>query len=266
MKYVDFLKLNLNKEEEIDVIMEYTLDFLDEINVSDFKGGQIHKLKGIIEKSLYLAIHYNIKDTHELTTKCKDFINTVIKGDNTSPAQRRDACLSPFEELYSAVNQLYNELRHTRFENLFEEFLLIYNPDKSNKEKAIELIHEVVDLLNKDSSLPVKQKKQILKQLHKILANLTNNKTNWSACLGDIHQTIIIMGALGSLIGGIAGTVALSVNDKLTKSINVIQSTSVTLNIDQSLKVIETNYFQGYLESENKDLTLPVPLLEGKKK
>jgi hypothetical protein len=117
-----------------------------------------------------------------------------------------------------------------------------------------------LEILSKDSTLGDKQRNNLIKQLNKILNNLKSVKPNWSYYFGDMHQTIIILGALGSFIGGTTGVLSLmEANNKLIQATQIINTTSINTNIQLTLSNNSqySSYFLEETKPKAKTLSLP---------
>ena len=124
----------------------------------------------------------------------------------------------------------------------------------SNKKKAITLIQEAIELINIDSILSDKSKKKILKYLSDTIQELVNPKTNWKSFFIKTAEVIIVLGALGSLAGGVeSGSNLLRAKKKVETAKQEIVSTSITLNY---MNVKNTFNFNKPVEIENNKILL----------
>jgi hypothetical protein len=239
MELIEFLNLDISDENNVQEVMYYVSDYLEELNQSDFSGKTVHRLSGIIGKFIQLAKYYMADyDTIILYEDTQKLIRSIIDNENGINANRRAKSIRLFESISSTVIEIYNEIRNNLNLNRYNEFELLYNPHKSKKEEAITLIYEVIKILSDDDSLPIRLRNKIIDQLHKIIANLKRDKPNWSIYFGDLHQTIIILGAIGSLIGGIASVASLkSASEKLIQATQIIDSTSINTNFNFNFNI-----------------------------
>ncbi len=146
----------------------------------------------------------------------------------------------------------------------FFEFYDFYTPDISNKAKVVALINEAIELIKTDNTLEKKAKDKIIKRLQAIISELQNQKTNWKDVFGKVRETIIILGALGSLAGGTA--VLSQASQKIKQAEVVIEETSINNNyfIEQKTTQIflnqQTDYYMKnilpQLQSPKKENTI----------
>ena len=229
MELIEFLTLNVSAPDNIPSIMSFVFAELERSNQSDFETKNVHILSGVIDKFIELLILHGMKDTDTIKNETDQFVQAVIESEDTVPSVRRKGCLKIFEKVNSLIIKAYNQIIHEyQKSTVFTEFNLLYNPNLSNKEKAIELIKEAIDLINSEEQLTQGQKKQIINQLDKALKNLGRSDTDWTSYFGKIHQVILILGAIGSIAGGIGTWAAIKeANEKITQATNIINQTSI---------------------------------------
>jgi hypothetical protein len=134
-----------------------------------------------------------------------------------------------FQEIYSSSLEIINEasrLREYRQNDL--NLNGFYKPENSNKKLIKNLINEAIELIIQDNSITEKSRKELIEYLYKVLKRLDSKYTNWSTIIGNITEIIIVLGALGSFIGGI--TPLLKAKEKLEESTKVIERTSININ------------------------------------
>ena len=130
-------------------------------------------------------------------------------------------------KLKSAISNQRKDKERTDNERFFE-FYDFYNPDISNKEVTIDLLREAIQLIQQDESLNEKAKRKIINKIIEIIKSLENPDTKWTVVLGSIKESIIILGALGSLAGGCVGLAQAS--EKLKDAEEVVCSSSINNN------------------------------------
>lgn len=247
MELIDLLSLDASDPSNVSAIFSSTLELLEEIRESDFENKKIHKLTGVMAKFNDMVKSFSESNAEDVSQVSKDLVTLVIKNSAAIPRLRVENCLSRFALLHDLVVSEYNQVIKVLYSgNKFSDFLLLYNPDLSNKCKAIDLINEAVKLVDSDKFLNNSQKRQIKNALFKALDNLYKEKTDWTSYFGTMQQTITILGALGSLAGGVTGVIALKqANEKLIEANNIVVQSSI--QNCHVVKSIELNQTYAYL-------------------
>lgn len=242
MTFNDFLNID---GDNSDKIFEYYLNYLLELSSKDFPYEEQLKLKGIsgkfincIEKITYIG-----KDKRELYIELiNQFIIELrnyrrIKNSSNNltnllfPSRKNKIfhIQEKFEEIYSHTLEFINEAARSINYNINNIRINgFYKPENSNKKLIKNLIKEAIDLINVDETITEKTKKQIIDYLNQVLRKLEYEHTNWSVVIGNITEIILVLGALGSFVGGISPL--FQAKEKLEQTTTVIQKTSINLN------------------------------------
>ena len=263
----DFLNTNL---EDFNVIFNFYLDFLGEFSSKKFPFEEEIKLKGAGNKFIHTVerVGYIQSQTKD------DYMNLINSFLDESRYHRHDEnriglykFLFPnrpkrimvnlqdsFQKLFSETLILINET--TNRMSYFDELKLndFYKPENSNKLKIKDLIQEAISIIEGDESLTEKSKKCIVAYLEKALKELDGKYVNWTKFIGRIKETIIVLGALGSLVGG--ASALYSAQDKLEQSTEIIQKTSVNINYTVLNETFNIQYIQN-IGTINTLLALP---------
>lgn len=258
-------EINELDEKKIKVLL---LEEESEIDISDFCKSTLDYVTFLTERNLYSKSKELKIWADYFTPIINKFINILRANDVLFPEQGEELlekskelskCLdsvyrrSPFSviflpssrkgnvhyfldkqwEFLSEITLLSTKLksaisnRRTDNERFFE-FYDFYNPDISNKEVTIDLLREAIQLIQQDESLNEKAKQKIISKIIEIINNLENPNTKWTVVLGSIKESIIILGALGSLAGGCVGLAQAA--DKLKDAEEIVCSSSINNN------------------------------------
>lgn len=76
-------------------------------------------------------------------------------------------------------------------------------------------------------SFDVSKRIFIIDFIDKALKELDGDRTNWTSFLGKLKEIIIVLGALGSLAGGIS---VISAREKHEEAEQVVSQTSIIIN------------------------------------
>ena len=172
----------------------------------------------------------------------------------SSKARRLSRIQDLFQDLYSKTLELVNEATE---KTMYFDSLKIndfYKPDNSNKNKIKTLISEAIEIIEVDSSLTEKTKKNIVDYLNTALKELDRERVNWARFIGRIKETVIVLGALGSLVGGASSLY--HAQDKLEQTTIVIQKTSANINYNVLNETFNIHNIQ-HIESLTQLLELP---------
>ena len=230
--------------ENYDAIFQFYLEFLSQLPSKKYPFEEQIKLKGAsskflicLEKSFFIPKEKS-QEYSELVESFSEKLRFYRRTMNRSGfslwvlGQVGRISLNKihdmFERLYSMTLEIINEV--ARFGEINENLELngFYQPKNSNKIKIRDLINEAIDLVESDENITDKSKKQIIDYLNKVLIELNREHINWSRLIGRIKETIIVLGALGSISGGISPLI--QAKDKLEETTVVIQQTSINLN------------------------------------
>lgn len=108
-------------------------------------------------------------------------------------------------------------------------FYSIYDPEKTDKEFVLKLLEDTIVLIENESNLKIEVRNDLTKRTKSIIKNVKSKKSNWHEILGSIKELIIILGALGSLAGGVIALDQAKTN--LETAENIITITCVDSDI-----------------------------------
>ena len=170
MEFIDFIHLDVTDENNNAEIISYVNDYLEALSTAKFDSERIHKLPAVIDKLSVLLNEYNIQDIDKLQEAADHVVETVLKGNQTTSEVK--ASMMAFIKLNSIVFKMYNALNNNFHENnLFSEFnSSLYYLGFSNKQKALALIQEAIELIQKDEVISSRQKKPNNKTIRKSVA------------------------------------------------------------------------------------------------
>jgi hypothetical protein len=289
---VEFLKIDIEAEKSLDLIFDCLVEYLTKIKSENFEYDLTYPLNGIIEKYFDCLRYYgfDIKNLHETYENIQDLIDkkdflkyykqSVVQKIYTSlfKTKSKDVGISNnelikareeiktlkyvFRDLYNQLVISYNEVKQIELISNSISLDSFYNPDNSNKSKAKDFINEAITLIEKDKSLTEKTKRKIIDNLNKVLIEIDNKTSNWDIVMGRLHQLIFILGALGSLAGGITGIVALQeAKEKLKKASETIEKTSISVNYNNIQQIFNISESDFMIETHEAKL---LPLLPQK--
>lgn len=288
----EFLQIDIKCDDSVDLIFQPLIIYMNMIREEKFNYDQAFHLPGVIDKFISLLSFYG-QETSNLSEATNEFMEILgrvsnFKGTkyvekttsvlrrlfdkNKAPKYRPEITIITqveadirvklgkcFQLLYDKVIKYYNEFKN----NYQKEVNLdgFFNPDNSNLEDAKKLINQAIKIIESSDKISDKAKKSILNHIKKALNEIDKPKPNWTITFGRIKETIIILGAIGSLAGGIYGGISghIAMNQakgKLEEAEKIIEKTSINLN-HKNIKSI----FNDSLKIEQKPLKL---LLEKK--
>lgn len=134
-------------------------------------------------------------------------------------------------KIHSDVIEAYG--RRDAFQERSESLSLggFFDPSTSNKLKATQLISEAIKCVKESELLSEKTKKEIIIHLETAIEEFEKPTSNGSTIFGKLKEAVFILGALGSLAGGVTGVLALNqAKEKLEEASQVIGDTSININ------------------------------------
>jgi len=269
MELSEFIKLDISYHYDRELIFENYIKFLSSISESDFDYKEVLKINSFKERFIQaVSIKRFISDEE------KDFYNKVVV-ELIEILRRRKMILSKswllkilslnnktkigFQIEDSFEKVLYESIKliskAKEFDHLHDNLDIgdFYNPKNSNKEKIKKLLLEAIDCLHDDTTLKEKCKKVIIDFLKKAIDELDSDYTNWTNFLGKLKEIIIVLGAMGPLVGGIS---VITAKDKVEEAAQVVYQTSITINhksINETFNISDTSklqHFQDVLKLE----------------
>jgi len=252
---IEFLNIDIKEKDAIDRIFKIIMDYLIIFKDLNFDYDSVIPFNGIMNKYINCA-RYLGADTGELKLSIKRFLDLANESSKYSEMradipmiqkvlhpikyQKRIVQLkggekkskeNVFYEIYNQVVLVYNSIKDFSKEQATIELEGFYNPNISNKKYAKKLIKDAIELIDKNDTLSDKSKKSIIEYLKKALDEIDKSNSNWSLIFGKLRETIFVLGALGSLAGGITGVVGLNeAKQKLEEATEVIENTSININ------------------------------------
>lgn len=108
------------------------------------------------------------------------------------------------------------------------DFYDFYIPDLCKKQNAMDLVEQAMGIIRDDEAITSGAKKRILSHLQDALDELKKPRPDWTRCFGRIKEAVIVLGALGSFVGG---TCALNqATAKLEEATQVIATSSINIH------------------------------------
>lgn len=110
------------------------------------------------------------------------------------------------------------------------DFILndFYKPENVDRDKIRLLLKEAILLISNDENISYKTKESLTKQILKIIENLDKKYYTINAVLGSISEVIIVLGGLGSFIGGLSPL--FMAKEKLEETTKVVERSSININ------------------------------------
>ncbi len=242
MEFIDFLGLDITNEYNNKEIMKVVFDLMNGLDTNGFSINPISIIPSI--NKFISVLKYNGLSEYEndLSSLAKDLSHEIGKLNSLRKSKSENAiamklndCNMIYKDLFHLVTEAYINLgkgvEKEKSDDAFKAFSKLYQPEFSNKRTAIDLIEDALKLIESDNLLPVRAKKQIIKQLNKILSNLRRENTNWTNYFGAIKETVILLAALVTIGGSQYNLEHLTgAKDKLEEATKIIEITSINNN------------------------------------
>ncbi|MBY0067835.1 hypothetical protein [Empedobacter falsenii] len=255
----------LNQDiEDFDSISNYYVNYLKELSDNDYSfinyinlNGFSNKFMKSVERNRYLTTEEKL----EYSEKVDNLLKNINLYHKSKKITNLFSIIIPFENKLFTVNKSFEQLYTSslNFINIVIEYkgyknnnLSIndfFEPKNTNKDKIKELINDAIELIREDDSLTQSTKEQLIDYLENVLKNLEKENVNWTEILGKIKETIIVLGALGSFIGGISPL--MKAKEKLEETDKVIQKTSINYNYKTINNTFQINNIEQFNQIEN---------------
>lgn len=168
----------------------------------------------------------------------------LLLGRRSKKAKANQGFEKALGKLYSTLADIHNEAtikENSRHRSM--RFFEFYEPDGADREGALECVKTAIELIDRDETLSDRAKKKIIRHLNDALYELRKSEPDWTVFFGKMKEAVIILGALGSLIGGV--TDLTQARSELEEAMDIVGSTAV----DQSYVSQLDNKIMEPLES-----------------
>lgn len=274
MTFNEYLNLEIEDSHQI---FEYYLKYLEDFSSKNFPFDEQLKLKGAggkfinsIDRTTYISQerqseYSKLIDELQLDIRKYRRRNSISIISKLILLPRNKTLLfviqDSFQKLYSMTLELINESKNKS--NFYDNLKIndFYKPDNSNKKKIKDLVNEAIALIRNDDTITTKTKNSIIDYLEISLRELDRERVNWTRFLGRIKETIIVLGALGSLAGG--ASFLFDAQGKLEQTTTIIQKTSVNINFNILHETFNVQFIQDS-SSINRLLELPAEISSDK--
>lgn len=250
----DYFLRPVTRESDVDAIFSYLRNFIDDLSRGNFTNEQVFALEAIVDKFLHAVKHYADLAPKDIDL-AKQLAEVVVAEVFGVPHEIRRRVHSPsslvtylfarqtqrerselWQQTYQKCAQLHTHLvaiyntfaaqRDSKYQHLdMDDF---YLPDLADKQRASVLIEDAVNLIDQDNTLNRRAKDRILAHLRRAIGEMHKPRTDWSVYFGHVKEAIIVLGAIGSIVGG--QCVLLAAKDKIEEATQVIEHTSINQN------------------------------------
>ncbi len=253
MELQEYIKLDIKNHKDRELIFEAFIQILSNLPENNFSYQKVLLLKNFSEKfwdAIKEKRYYDdekkklifepIDKLREISRqkellKTKSFLSRLLFPKHNNPTRIKFELEDIFETLLNDSVKLINGSKEFDYLHTHLDIGEFYNPKNSNKNRVKRLLNEAIELLKEDESFKQRHKTKIISFLEDAINELDNDYTNWTDFLGKLKEVIIVLGAVGSMVGGIA---AINAKNKVEEAADVISKTSITLNY----KIIEETF------------------------
>lgn len=248
MDFRDYLKLNIKDSGSALPMTIYITELLTGNRDSGFKK-EIDHLIGVIDKFNYLA-KYHLDDAYEELIEIANSLldaQTALKNekDNDRIVRLETKCRTLSQKLFTTIMGVCNKIEYGPADRDYSEFKRFYIPEHSNKKRAIQLIEEAINFIEKDEYLQNKAKDQLINNLNKTIKILRGDKTNWKLFYGNMKESLVVLSLCCSIISGAASGLALyEAHKRLSEATKAIEESSINENYLQYVDDDDQHVFQ----------------------
>lgn len=201
-----------------------------------FNEQSVHFLPSVFDH-VRSFLHYHGVSCESLLADMPIIDETVSKLIDSQPnyTDSRVAFRKLLRKLYRSVLECKRHIDISMGSGgFYEDFRLIYNPEVSSKEKAIQLLKEALKHIDDEQALTKRSKQKIKEQIEKIIDILKERRTDWIQYFGYLTRTLTLLGALGSAVGGGVSLYSLhKAQEAMNQANTIIQNTSINYSFNQ---------------------------------
>ncbi len=251
----DYLLYPVTRQSDVDVIFTYLRIFFSDLLRGDFTNEAMIDLEVVVDKFLHVVKRYGAIAPEDIEI-AKKLAETIVEetigslnvdtGHNPPPRlsiygflsftlsgrsrldPTRIALFQRSTQLQTKLVAMYNSFTAQRdSEQHHLDMYDFYLPDLADKQRAAVLIEDAINLIDQDDTLSRRARTRILAHLRRAMGEMQKPRTDWSVYFGHVKEAIIVLGAIGSIVGGQCAL--LNAKDKLEEATRVIEQTSINL-------------------------------------
>ena len=240
----DYLRISHSDTHRIHEMYIFLRSFLENFIEEPNDPKYFLKLEGIVDKFLKVISPYLESETKNIS-EAASYANRISYASpinlESSPAliiitqkllgiPHRRRVKGYLLRLYTITMRLYNAFVASHPDiNLYNLDLFdFYLPQYSDKTNAEENLKRAIDIIESDDVLTSEGKERVLKHINKAIEELHRKQTDWSRFFGLVKETIIILGAVGSIVGGQCAL--LQAKKTLEEVTQIVEKTSINVN------------------------------------
>ncbi|MEG9329231.1 hypothetical protein V6B16_14925 [Salinimicrobium catena] len=230
----EFLSIGNNTQEDAESIFRLTTHYLNELKAEEYDPEHATLLEGLVNKMVTICSNLSF-DENNLSADLEKNVQTLMAQIGAAN-KNKNAIILYYNKVFSDTMKFYNLiLKHKPKETIN---IGPFKPNNSDKTKIAFKITEAIELINNSTILKDKIKKKLTSRLTQVITELNNPKTNWNTYFNSVSQTIVLLGALGSIASGSeAAKSLLDSKSKLEEANEEVQKSSITIS-ERDLKEV----------------------------
>ncbi|MHB1050647.1 MAG: hypothetical protein ACYC09_11240 [Bacteroidota bacterium] len=234
MELLEYFSLDSSDESNISPIFTFVKSNCDKWYDNIFSIDNYPTMEGVLDKYLHMASFYEFQGKSKLLKTAQTLFKSIkpsFHGEIGKSAADKNEKI--YLQLSSILIKIFIEIQNSlNTSQKSSVFSRLYIPQFSNKQKALELIQDAINVINADEHLPSKLKSALISHLTSCLELLKLENTNWKSFWGSIKESLLILGAIGSIASGIQGVQSIiEAKSKIEQASQVIETTSINYNI-----------------------------------
>lgn len=250
-----YIAIGIDSFEDAEAIFKLSSKYLTEIKESGYDNESSTFVEGLLNKMISIAEHFELDESliQEIEGVSKNFIAVF-----NQPNQNTQGKLPHFNKAYSVAMKFYNAMVKTKPKSNVN--FGPFKPNLSDKDAITLKISEAIDIISKSDILTDKVKKKLTDSLNSVISELHKPTTNWNVYFKNVGYAVMLLGSLGSIVGGAAGyEQIMESKEKLEQANDEVQQSSISI----SKKDIK----EAFIISENVKIDVKETLqIEAKKK
>lgn len=227
--YFDLLLRDQHDINDMILLEPVTDKFLMSVcQFSDLSDETVFNIKGLAKETANVSLGYigNASPFSFVAAIFRSFRRAFTLSSHEKDTKR---AFYLSMRLHTKLVEIYNRfsLSHTAASHHLDLYDF-YLPDLSDKQSAADMIEEAIRLIDIDDTLSRSARKRVVSHLRRAIDEIEKPKTDWSTVFGRMKEVVIVLGAVGSMVGGHCALA--EARDKIEEATRVIERTSINVN------------------------------------
>lgn len=221
-----FIDIGIDTFEDAEAIFRLSTKYFQEIKESEYNIENSTLAEGLINKMVAISENFELEGSiiPELNSASSSFISAMGQRNQTKEVKSQS-----FNKIFSVSMKFYNAMLKEKPKSNYT--FGPFQPNKSDKTIITLKISEAIEIIRNSDILTEKVKNKLTEMLNSVISELNKTKTNWNTYFKNINYTIMFLGSLGSIAGGVAGTQQILDSQEKLKQANIeVEKSSINIS------------------------------------